>query len=94
VNPENRLMVFRKTFSRRFAGPAFLLNEMLVWGFTGQVIAALLDCAGWTQPWNTDDVRELDDAMALVGDRGEDARPADDALNRSSRQRGHREARR
>ncbi len=52
----------------RFAGPAFLLNEMLVWGFTGQVISAMLDVAGWAQPWNTEDVRELDDAMALVGD--------------------------
>ena len=71
VNPENRLMVYRNTLTRRFAGPAFLLNEMLVWGFTGQVISALLDCAGWAQPWNTDDVRELDEAMALVGDRGD-----------------------
>jgi hypothetical protein len=40
---------------------------MLVWGFTGQVISAMLDVAGWAQPWNTDDVRELEDAMALVG---------------------------
>ena len=67
INPENRIMVYRKANTRRFAGPAFLLNEMLVWGFTGQVIAAMLDVAGWSQPWNTDDVRELDDAMALVG---------------------------
>ncbi len=67
INPENRLMVYRKENTRRLAGPAFLLNEMLVWGFTGQVISAMLDVAGWAQPWNTDDVRELDDAMALVG---------------------------
>lgn len=67
INPENRLMVYRRTLSSRFAGPAFLLNEMLVWGFTGQVISAMLDVAGWAVPWNTDDVRELDDAMALVG---------------------------
>ena len=67
VNPENRIMVYRKTFSHRFASPAFLLNEMLVWGFTGQVISAILDVAGWAEPWNTDDVRELDGAMALVG---------------------------
>lgn len=66
VNPENRLMVYRKQKSRRYAGPAFLLNQMLVWGFTGQVISALLDVAGWAKPWNTDDVRELDSAMALV----------------------------
>ena len=67
VNPENRIMVYRNANTRRFAGPAFLLNEMLVWGFTGQVISAMLDVAGWAQPWNTDDVRELEEAMALVG---------------------------
>ena len=67
INPENRIMVYRKENTRRFAGPAFLLNEMLVWGFTGQVISAMLDVAGWAKPWNTGDVRELDDAMALVG---------------------------
>jgi 8-oxo-dGTP pyrophosphatase MutT (NUDIX family) len=68
INPANRLMVYRRTLSRRFAGPAFLLNEMLVWGFTGQVISAMLDVAGWAKPWDTSDIRELDDAMALVGD--------------------------
>jgi 8-oxo-dGTP pyrophosphatase MutT (NUDIX family) len=67
VNPENRLMVYRKENTRRLAGPAFLLNQMLVWGFTGQVISAMLDVAGWAQPWNTEDVRELEQAMALVG---------------------------
>lgn len=73
INPANRLMVYRRTLHRRFAGPAFLLDEMLVWGFTGQVISAMLDVAGWAKPWDVDDVRELDDAMALVGDE-EDAR--------------------
>ena len=72
INPENRLMVYRGDLGRRFAGPAFLLNEMLVWGFTGHVIAALLDCAGWAVPWNNDDMRELDEAMALVGERATD----------------------
>ncbi|MDT4998810.1 MAG: hypothetical protein QOK12_915 [Mycobacterium sp.] len=66
INPKNRLMVYREQNTRRFAGPAFLLNQMLVWGFTGQVISALLDVAGWAEPWNSDDVRELDAAMALV----------------------------
>jgi len=67
INPENRIMVYRKENTARSAGPAFLLNEMLVWGFTGQVISAILDVAGWAKPWNTEDVRGLDDAMALVG---------------------------
>ncbi len=68
INPANRLIVYRRSLHRRFAGPAFLLNEMLVWGFTGQVISAMLDVAGWAKPWDTSDVRELDEAMALVGD--------------------------
>lgn len=68
INPENRLMVYQGTLGRRWAGPAFLLNQMLVWGFTGQVISAVLDVAGWAQPWDTGDIRELDDAMVLVGD--------------------------
>jgi 8-oxo-dGTP pyrophosphatase MutT (NUDIX family) len=67
INPENRLMVYRKENTRQFAGPAFLLNQMLVWGFTGQVISAILDVAGWAQPWDAGNVRELDAAMALVG---------------------------
>jgi len=77
INPENRLMVCRTGLERRYAGPAFLLNEMLVWGFTGHVISAMLDAAGWAQPWDTDDVRELDAVMALVGDLAD--RGADDS---------------
>ena len=70
TNPANRLMVYRGDLGRRWAGPAFLLNQMLVWGFTGQVISAVLDVAGWAKPWDTDDLRELDDAMVLVGEQG------------------------
>jgi 8-oxo-dGTP pyrophosphatase MutT (NUDIX family) len=67
VNPANRLMVYRRENTSRFAGPAFLLDQMLVWGFTGQVISAILEVAGWAEPWDADDVRDLDAAMALVG---------------------------
>lgn len=70
INPENRLMVYCGDLGNRWAGPAFLLNQMLVWGFTGQVISAVLDVAGWAKPWDTNDVRELDDAMVLVGKQG------------------------
>jgi len=70
VNPGNRIMVYRSENTRRFAGPAFLLNEMLVWGFTGQVISAMLDVAGWATPWDTGNVRELNDAMALLDGQG------------------------
>jgi hypothetical protein len=42
-----------------------------VWGFTGQVISAVLDVAGWAQPWDAADLRELDEAMVLVGEQGD-----------------------
>lgn len=72
INPENRIMVYRSGLSRRYAGPAFLLNDMLVWGFTGHVISAMLEVAGWARPWNTQDVRELDEAITLVGGDSEE----------------------
>jgi len=71
INPANRLMVYRGDLGNRWAGPAFLLNQMLVWGFTGQVISAVLDVAGWAKPWDTNDIRELDDMMVLVGHQGD-----------------------
>src|SRR5262249_9672275 len=71
INPENRLMVYKRTLSRRWAGPAFLLNEMLLWGCTGQAISAVLDVAGWAQAWDTHRVRELDEAMVLVDDESD-----------------------
>ncbi|KWX67650.1 coenzyme A pyrophosphatase [Mycobacterium sp. NAZ190054] len=70
INPENRITVYRKENTRRSAGPAFLLNQMMVWGFTGQVIAAMLDVAGWAVPWESDNVYELDAAMALLDAQG------------------------
>ena len=72
INPDNRLMVHHSGGDRRHAGPAFLLNEMLVWGFTGHVISALLDVGGWAREWDTGDIRALDEAMALVSDYSEE----------------------
>ncbi|HTM84747.1 MAG TPA: CoA pyrophosphatase [Mycobacterium sp.] len=67
INPENRLMISRDYGPRRWTGPAFLLNQMLVWGFTAQVISAMLTVAGWEDPWDTTDVHSLDEALDLVG---------------------------
>ncbi|MFW3113944.1 hypothetical protein MHAE_09250 [Mycobacterium haemophilum DSM 44634] len=74
INPANRLMVYRRAHGHRWSGPAFLLNEMLVWGFTGQVISAMLDVAGWAVPWDATIVRELDEAMALVAPQPDQGR--------------------
>lgn len=64
VDPTNRIMVTKKTFGIRYSGPAFLLPGMLVWGFTGQIISAMLEVSGWAQPWDTHNLRDLDELLA------------------------------
>ena len=61
VDPAHR---FRVRHSSGFMGPAFTVDGLLVWGFTGGLVAALLRLAGWEQPWDTQDVRDLDTAIA------------------------------
>ena len=35
-----------------FVGPAFKVNEMVVWGFTGGLVSALIEIAGLAQEWD------------------------------------------
>lgn len=63
IDPENRVRV---RLSSGMAGPAFLVPGMLVWGFTGGLLAGLLELGGWARPWNRADVRELDAAWRTV----------------------------
>ncbi|RRO15191.1 CoA pyrophosphatase [Saccharopolyspora rhizosphaerae] len=58
-DPENRMRV---RLTSGFAGPAFLVPGMLVWGFTGGLLAGLLELAGWARHWDRSDVRGLDEA--------------------------------
>ncbi|WP_019201847.1 CoA pyrophosphatase [Tsukamurella sp. 1534] len=67
VDPANRFMV-RKSFYR---GPAFAVGPMLVWGFTGGLLTALIAAAGWERPWDTDDVRPLTDEVRAAAERAE-----------------------
>ncbi len=57
VNPENRVTVKTRT---GFLGPAFKVNELVVWGFTGGLVSALLDIAELAQEWNHDLLHEID----------------------------------
>ncbi|GAA4537041.1 CoA pyrophosphatase [Pseudonocardia xishanensis] len=56
-------------------GAAFLVAGVLVWGFTGGLLSALLDRGGWTRPWAEDRVLELGAAWAAArsGDTGQEA---------------------
>lgn len=67
IDPAHRFMV-RKSFYR---GPAFAAGPMLVWGFTGGLMNALIGAAGWERPWNTDDVRPLTDEVRAAAVRAE-----------------------
>lgn len=63
TDPANRFCVRHPS---GWVGPAFGLPNMLVWGFTAGLLAALIALAGWAQPWDDTDVRELDVAWRDV----------------------------
>ena len=60
TDPANR---FRVRHPSGFTGPAFAAPGMLVWGFTAGLLAGLVRLAGWERPWNTADVRDLDESL-------------------------------
>ncbi|HJQ48371.1 MAG TPA: CoA pyrophosphatase [Amycolatopsis sp.] len=58
VDPANRFAVTRRGTDHR--GPAFTVNGLFIWGFTGGLLSALLALGGWEREWNSDDVRDLE----------------------------------
>jgi 8-oxo-dGTP pyrophosphatase MutT (NUDIX family) len=56
LDPANRLMVQHPS---GFRGPAFTVRGLLVWGFTGGLLARLLQVAGLERPWDTERVTDL-----------------------------------
>ncbi|HEY1515205.1 MAG TPA: CoA pyrophosphatase [Solirubrobacteraceae bacterium] len=64
ADPENRVML-----STHFGwrGPAFVLDRIVVWGYTGEILAALLRFGGWERPWVASDPLDLDQAWRRAG---------------------------
>lgn len=56
VDPDNRL---RLRLPNGYIGPAFEVCDMLVWGFTGGVIATILELADWAVPWPRNRIVDL-----------------------------------
>ena len=56
VDPANR---FCSRHPSGYVGPSFSVREMLVWGFTANLLDKVLTLGGWTRPWDRRDVREL-----------------------------------
>jgi 8-oxo-dGTP pyrophosphatase MutT (NUDIX family) len=72
VDPANRCLVRGPS---GYAGPAFTVRGMVVWGFTAAVLDRVLELAGWAVPWDETDVRELPRRTADLALRGVSAGP-------------------
>jgi 8-oxo-dGTP pyrophosphatase MutT (NUDIX family) len=46
-----------------FIGPAFVLDDLFVWGFTGGILSRLFAFVGWEKPWDVERFTELPEHM-------------------------------
>lgn len=51
LDPANRHLARVSRGGRHLDSPAFVVDDRLVWGFTGIVLDRVLDGLGWTRPW-------------------------------------------
>jgi hypothetical protein len=63
ADPVNRLTVRGPS---GYVHPGFLLPGMLVWGFTGGLLDALLVMGGWERPWERTREYDLETAWGLA----------------------------
>jgi hypothetical protein len=63
ADPRNRQQVRHPS---GYVGPAFAVAGLIVWGFTGGLLAALLHLGGWERPWDATRVQDLDEAWAAA----------------------------
>lgn len=52
-------------------GPAFVVDDLFIWGFTGHLLDGLLRLAGWEEPWDRSLTTEIPDRF-LHGRRWQD----------------------
>lgn len=53
LNPENRRTTVLARGGQVHRGPAFLVNGVVVWGFTALILDSLFNQLGWTLPWDS-----------------------------------------
>jgi 8-oxo-dGTP pyrophosphatase MutT (NUDIX family) len=69
LDPDHRVLV---RHPRGFESPGFLIGpdkDVILWGFTGGIIARLFDFLGWTRPWDETRVRDLPSYMLQADPR-------------------------
>ncbi len=52
LDPVNRVMATVSRAGQSFESPAFTVNGVVVWGFTGMILNQLFDQLGWSVPWD------------------------------------------
>lgn len=67
TDPDNRLNVRHPS---GFAGPAFRVRGMLVWGFTAMLMTQILKTGGWDRPWDTGRTEDLPPDVITLAGRG------------------------
>jgi 8-oxo-dGTP pyrophosphatase MutT (NUDIX family) len=60
VDPANRVTVKHPS---GFFGPGFVVRDLVVWGFTAQLLTSLFDLVHWAVPWDESRVIELPDRI-------------------------------
>lgn len=75
VDPANRGQVRHPS---GYVGPAFLVGDLLVWGFTAGVLARLFAIFGWERSWDATRLIELPDETIAGSMRDLSQRPAPD----------------
>ena len=64
LDPANRFLL-RHTSG--WTGPAFQHDDLVIWGFTAGIIAAMFHSAGWDLDWDTTDIRDLEKTLEASG---------------------------
>jgi 8-oxo-dGTP pyrophosphatase MutT (NUDIX family) len=52
LDPDNRVMATVSRAGQTFESPAFTVNGVVVWGFTGMILNQLFEQLGWAVPWD------------------------------------------
>jgi 8-oxo-dGTP pyrophosphatase MutT (NUDIX family) len=75
LDPEHRIQVRHPRIG--YESPGFLIGpdkDVILWGFTGGIIARLFDFLGWTRPWDQSRVRDLPSYMLQADPRRPESR--------------------
>lgn len=59
ISPENRRTARMDRYGRTYFGPAFMLHDKVIWGFTGALLADLFTALKWDEPWDTERLVEV-----------------------------------